>query len=191
MNFFKWTTILLISLFFYCNNPFATREPEPPSEERSTWLQPTKPEWVLDNLKFSIQEGNLPNYMKCLTDTNSRFQFIPDGFVEANNQGFFNNWDLSSEQNYIAKVFSASYDSIRRVTFNELLNLDYQDSVKIKIEYDLELHHNLAENFPKNAKGQAEFRLNTSNGEWYITRWVDYGTKEQPSWSSIKVSFGK
>ena len=61
----------------------------------------------------------------------------------------------------------------------------------IRIDYELELHHSLAENYPKYVKGQAEFWINSGNGEWYITRWVDYGTGEEPSWSSIKASFGK
>ena len=184
--------IFILTVFYYfCNNPFATRKPEPPSKERSTWLQPIYPERVIDNLKYSIQEGNLTNYKRCLTDSNSQFNFVPDDFVKTNYQGFFDNWNLSSEQNYMSNVFTATYDSLRRVTFTEKEVVMYSDSVMINVGYDLELHHNLSESYPSNATGQAEFWLTQSSGEWFITRWLDCGEGEQPSWSSIKVSFGK
>lgn len=183
--------IFLITIICFCKNPFTTREPESPSEERSTWLQPIMPERVIDNLKFSIQEANLANYMKCLVESNSRFRFLPDAFVKANNYGFFDNWNLTSEQNYLTKIFTATYDSLRKVTFG-LPTLDYQvDSVLIQIDYELELHHNLSESYPKFIKGQADFWLSNINGEWYITQWSDYGTETVPSWSSIKAIFGK
>jgi len=189
----RYTILLLICsmIFWVCTNPFDTREPEPPSEDRSTFLQPILPERVMDNLKYSIQEGNLLNYMKCLTDTMSRFEFIPDDLVKRNNLSFFEQWNLGFEQNYISQVLSATNDSLRKVTFFASPTVNYQDSVLIKVNYELELRHNLGDPFPKIFKGQADFWLNYGNGEWYITTWIDYNVEEEPSWSSIKVIFGK
>ncbi len=181
----------IVLSFAFCDNPFATRKPEPPSENRSTWLQPIFPDRVITNLKFAIVEANVLNYMKCLTDSISRFRFTPDDFVSRNNQGFFDRWDLSSEQNYITKVFTATYDSVRNLKFSPVQPIDYQDSVLVKIDYELEVHHNLGDNYPQVVTGQADFWLNNSNGEWYITSWIDQGTENNPSWSSLKVIFGK
>jgi len=192
MKYF-YITLFFVSLWLtiQCNNPFATREPEPPTGDRSSWQQPTTPEIVVENLKLAIIEGNLANYMKCLVDTNSRFKFIPDELVRVNNPGVFEYWGLSSEQEYISKVFSATTDSSKMALMNPTQVPDYQDSVFLKIEYELELHHNLDESFPKSAKGEAEFWLNRSSGQYYITQWTDFGTANTPSWSSIKASFGK
>lgn len=185
------TFLLLASMLLSCNNPFATREPEPPSEDRSTWMPPIFPDRVITNMKFAIQEGNLINYMKCLTDSVSRFKYIPDDLVNQSNQGFFANWDLYSEQNYITKVFTASIDSVRKFSYPPFQSIDYQDSVLIKVDYELELHHNLGSGYPAIAKGQSDFWLNSHNGEWFITSWIDHGTENERSWSSVKVIFGK
>jgi len=191
MKVFKITILLLFSVIYSCENPFATREPEPPSQEQSTWIHPTLPSLVIDNLKYSIIEANTTNYIKCLIDSNSQYKFIPDAFVNANNPGFFDYWDLSSEQNYITKLFAATYDSARKVSFYAEPALDYQDSVQINVKYDLEIHHNLTESYAKVVEGQAELWLKERNGEWFITRWIDYGIGENPSWSSLKANFGK
>ena len=191
MNTLKTIVYILLGTIVCCDNPFATRDPESPSEERSTWLQPIFPERVIDNLKYSIQEASITNYMKCLTDSNKLFRFIPDAFVMETNQGFFDYWDLTSEQNYISRMFTASQDSIRIATFTPETSIDYVDSVLINVDYELEVHHNLTESYPDFVEGKAEFWLKQQHSEWFISRWIDYGIGEQPSWSSIKASFGK
>ena len=182
--------ILFISLM-NCDNPFATRKPETPTEDRSTWLQPTSPDRVIDNLRYSIIEANSANYMKCLTDSVSKYKFVPDQIAYQNNTILFETWNLNSELTYITKVFAGTADSIRKVDFTRLEFVDYQDSVLIKIDYKLELKHNLGEGYPREAEGQANFGLNFSNGEWYITSWEDYGVIDKYSWSSVKAQFGK
>ena len=184
--------VIIVSLFLInCDNPFATRDPEAPTEERSTWLQPTSPDRVIDNLRYSIIEANSTNYMKCLTDSVSKFKFIADPAVYQNNAILFETWNLNSELTYITQVFAATADSLRKVDFTRVEYLDYQDSVLIKIDYTLELRHNLGESYPREAEGQASFGLNFSNGEWYITTWEDFGVVDKFSWSSVKARFGK
>jgi len=191
MNRVAIRTLLIVAFICACNNPFATREPEAPSEDRSTWLPPIFPDRVITNMKYAIQEGNLINYMKCLTDTAARFKYKPDDLVNQNNQGFFANWSLNSEQNYISKLFTATFDSTRSFRYPPFESIDYQDSVLIKVDYELELQHNLGSGYPKIFKGQSDFWLNSHNGEWYITSWIDNGTEDESSWSSVKVIFGK
>jgi len=189
----KYTLLLVISSMFFmnCENLFGTREPESPTEDKSNWVQPIIPERVMENLRYSIQDGNILNYMKCFTDTLTRFKFIPDDLVKRNNMSFFEQWNLNSEQNYLSQVTLSTVDSLRKVVFYSSPRVDYQDSVLIKVNYELELRHNLGDLFPTIFKGQTDFWLNTSNGEWYITTWIDYGIENDPSWSSVKVIFGK
>ena len=97
MTYIKKISVVIVAVVLSCNNPFATRSPEEPTEDRYTWVQPIIPELVLDNLKYSLIEANPNNYMECLTDIISRFHFTPDAFVEQNYSGLFSSWNLSRE----------------------------------------------------------------------------------------------
>lgn len=187
----KIAFIILGILFMACDNPFATREPEAPTEDRSTWFQPIRPDLVIDNLRYSIIEANITNYENCFTDSVFRFKFIPDPAVYQNNVLLFETWNFEKELTYIREVFAATADSIRKVEFTPVESLDYQDSVLIKIDYKLEIKHNRGDSYPREAEGQARFVLNFGNGEWYITTWEDFGVVDKYSWSSIKASYGK
>lgn len=191
VNIYTISFVICSVIFIVCSNPFETREPEPPTEDKSNWVQPIIPERVMDNLRYSIQEGNILNYMKCFTDTASRFKFIPDDLVRRNNPSFFDQWNLTSEQSYMSQVVSATTDSLRKVSFYNITVVNDPDSVLINFNYELEFRHNRGVVYPKIYKGQTDFWLNSGNGEWYITTWIDYGTEEDPSWSSVKVIFGK
>ncbi|MBC8183633.1 hypothetical protein H8E88_21280 [candidate division KSB1 bacterium] len=190
---------LIIGIIFiiFCKNPFATREAEPPSTDQSSWQFPTDPVIVLENMKSAFRERNVENYMKCLVDSNELFKFIPDAYEASTNTGIFERWDLSLEQTYINKIFtSIPDDSTRTLTFDsDFTRNDFPDSVQIRTDYTLVLHHVLSESYPRQGKGKADFWFNRRNGYWVITRWEDYETTVDstairlPSWSTIKASF--
>jgi len=188
--------VLSFVICLFCKNPFATREAEPPSTSQSSWRFPTDAAIVLDNLKSAFREKNVENYLKCLVDSNSLFKFIPDEFEASNNTGIFEYWDLSLEQTYINKLFtSIPDDSIRTLLFYELRISDFPDSVQIRADYTMDIHHVLSNSFPKQAKGKVDFWFNRRNGYWVITRWQDHETiidsssTRLSSWSTIKASF--
>ena len=190
--------ILVISFVFsiFCKSPFATREAEPPSTSQSSWHFPTDPVIVLENMKSAFHEKNVENHMKCLVDSNSLFMFIPDEFEASNNSGIFERWDLSLEQTYINKIFtSIPDDSIRTLVFNDLKINDFPDSVQIRADYTLDIHHVLSNSYPAQGKGKVDFWFNRRNGYWVVTRWEDHETivdstsTRLPSWSTIKASF--
>jgi hypothetical protein len=192
-HFIRLNQILLIIFCGWqlsCTNPFATREAERPTEDRSSWRQPTSPEIVIENLQLSIIEGNESNYSNCLAE-NGQFRFIPDDVVKSNNPGLFDNWNKDSEKTYITKLFTATTDSLKHAAITISRVPDYGDSVFIKVDYQLEFHHSLSESFPDSARGQAEFWLRETEGSYYITRWTDFGLADTPSWSAIKASFWK
>lgn len=195
----KHLQILLIIILFIivdCKNPFATREPEPPSGNKSSWRLPTDPLIVLENMKSAFREKNVENYMKCLVDSNNVFRFLPNEYEAANNAGIFEQWNLSCEQGYINKLFtSIPDDSICTFSFSNYKPNVLSDSVLVNIDYTLELHHILVTGYPRHSKGKAEFCFKTRDGYWVITRWQDYETivdnssVRLPSWSTIKASF--
>ena len=199
MAFKNITISLIIGIIFiiYCKNPFATREAEQPSTDQSSWRFPTDPVIVLENMKSAFQEKNVENYMKCLVDSSVLFKFIPDAYEASNNPGIFERWDLSYEQTYINKIFtSIPDDSTRTLIFStDFTRNDFPDSVQIRIDYTLDLHHVVSESYPKQGKGEADLWFNRRSGIWVITRWEDNETKidsastRLSSWSTFKASF--
>lgn len=191
------TMFLIVILIIMCENPFATREAEPPDTNQSSWRFPADPAIVLSNLESSFREKNAENYMVSLVDSNYLFRFTPDEYEASNSAGIFEHWSLAFEQNYINKIFtSIPDDSIISLNFSlDYQRIDFADSVLIRSDYTIELHHILSDSYPGKAKGQADFWFNQRNGYWVINRWEDHETIVDstavrfPSWSSVKASF--
>jgi len=181
-----------------CKNPFATREAEPPTEGRTSWQLPTDPIIVLQNMIAAIEEKNVENYMKCLVDSANLFHFTPDQYQASTNAGIFEQWSLAQEQSYINKAFTAiPDDSTRSLKFSNAQRNEFPDSALIRVDYEIELHHILAQTYPIIGKGQVDFVFIRRYGYWMITRWIDFETTVDPtatrvpSWSTIKASFIK
>ena len=189
--------IVLFLLTGACKNPFATREAEPPSTDQSSWRVPTDPAVVLENMRNAILEKNVSNYMRCLADSNQLFRFLPDEYEASKNAGIFDTWQLEQEQGYINKLLtSIPDDSIRRLRFSlDYQRIDFADSILIRTDYELNLHHVLSSGYPKLAKGKCDFLFVRRQGFWVISRWEDHQTQNDftatriPSWSTIKASF--
>lgn len=187
--------LTLLGIVNGCKNPFATREPEPPTAGRTSWQLPTDPIIVLENMKNAIKEKNVENYMKCLVDSMALFRFIPGEFEASTNPGIFENWNLLQEQSYINKAFaSVPDDSARSLAFSHIQRSEFPDSALIRADYSLKLNHILSTSIPRMGKGQTDFWFIRRNGYWVIHRWIDYETKSDttyriPSWSTIKANF--
>lgn len=200
MNLMKKNIIVLVSLvmvFVYCENPFATRAPEPPKQSQSNWIQPTSPSYVMYNLKNAMQEKNKTNYLHCLADTSvssKEFVYFPEPAVANAHPGLFDRWGKEAETNYLNQLYSyLPKDSLTEVTFNRLKETAFQDSVILIQEYTLAMQDPCgAEYCMRNMRGQAEFRLvRTEDDLWYIFRWSDAATSDSLTWSDLKARFGK
>ena len=100
--------LLTAAIMLYGCGIFETRPVEPPTEIRSTFIQPTSPDIVLTNLNYAVVEKNLDNYMRCFVDTNfslRRFRFFPDAFSQSSFP-VFNNWSLNNERVYYSNLIS-------------------------------------------------------------------------------------
>ena len=116
------TGLLILLLIIGCRNPFATRDPEDPEQRRSSWIPPTVPKIVMDNLKNAINERNENNYLKCLakdtTVVGQVFHFEADRTTILKNPSMLN-WNFQSESDYIHLLFS-------RVPRDSLILLDFK-----------------------------------------------------------------
>ena len=180
-----------------CDNPFATREPESPQKNQSSWIQATSPSYVLINLKNAMQEKNKSNYLRCLADTSvssQEFLFYPEPAVANANPGVFDRWGKEAESNFVNQLYSyLPRDSLISVTFNRLKETTFQDSVVLLQDYVINMQDKCDEGLCFSYMiGQAEFRLvRTLDDLWYIHRWRDVSTSDSLTWSDLKARFGK
>jgi len=189
------TIFLILLLIVGCKNPFGTRKPEEPQQRRSSWMPPTAPEIVMENLKSAMNEGNGTNYLRCLakdpTLTGQVFQFEADQATILKNPGVFENWDFQNESNYINLLFSkVSKDSLISLFFDRSEEGPIsQDTVVCIREYNLSVPHTMAsDQYPRRMKGRGEFHLSRKNdGDWVIHFWRDTAIEDYPSWSDLKA----
>lgn len=189
--------VVLCAFWVGCENPFGTREPEPPKQNQSSWIQPISPTYVLINLKNAIIEKNSDNYLRCLADTSvspRQFSFIADAVIMNANPGLFLRWGKEEEANYLNQLLSfLPKDSTASVNFDRLKETTFQDSVIFLESYVLNVDYKCeSKDCPRSRRGQAEFRfVRTEDETWYIYKWIDYSTGDDLTWSNLKALFGK
>ncbi len=171
---------------------FDTREVQPPTGNRSTYVQPITADNVLDNLKFAIAEKNLDNYLKCFVDSNfstRRFKFFPDALSQSQYPVFLN-WSLNNERVYYSNLISfTSENASRNLFINSSVNIGI-DSAIIDADYLLVYDHNKL-NIPKVFKGKLRFIMGIDNRSlWSIHNWYDFvNDNNDTTWSVLKANF--
>lgn len=177
-----WIILLLSSCF-------RVRNVEPPGIASSDWISPTNYEILLENMKQSVSNGNLQNYLRCFNNDSLRYTPVASLFTD--NEPIWLAWSIQDEQAYfdnmLASLTVSSGNSL------ELKETDLQnvngDSLTYVGEYSLRINHNdttLTTLF----KGQMQLlvKLNAFN-EWEISRWQDIELYPDSSWSQLKLSF--
>jgi hypothetical protein len=179
-----------------CENPFATRTPEPPAVGRGTFITPRTPEAVLANLRSAMLEQNLLNYSRSLADTTrgGAFRFHADPAVANARPELFSNWNLDNEKRYFNQLNAVlPADSARSLIFKVVTSIPLGDSAIFVEDYELNVHHTQQSNgVPSRYAGQARFTLRQDAlGEWSIHRWSDFSAGSAPTWSVLKANFGQ
>lgn len=187
---------LLLAMQFSCDNPFATRTPEPPTRSQGTFVTPLTPEAVIANLRNAVTEQNLVNYTRSLADPTrgGRFVYEADPAVIASQPELFADWVVANEQRYFNQLNAVlPTDSTRSLVFAAETATNLGDSALFVENYLLVVRHTQQVNgIPSRYAGQARFTLKRNNlGEWAIHRWADFSTGSLPTWSALKASFGQ
>lgn len=190
---------LLACIFFFllaCENPFATRTPEPPAGTGSRWIPPFSAEAAIDNLRNAIVDLNEENYVRCFSDssrTGLRFIFVPEITVANNNPGVFENWNVAQERQYFSQLRIATLDSLRALRLDSLQTSVFGDSAQFFYGYDLTARHRRqGAGVPGRVSGELRFWLvKDSFGEWVIYRWADFARTPEQSWSALKAAFAQ
>lgn len=185
---------LSIILGLACENPFSTREPEPPDlQNPSTFVPPTSPEFVFLNLQFAVRERNVENYILSFVDSTRsqrRFIFVPDQGVAAVNPGTFIDWNLENERLYLFQLLQATpSSSLHNLSFVEESRSETSETASFTQNYEVVVEHSRAD-IPTEFRGQSKFWLERNEtGDWAIYRWEDFTNGVDPSWSELKALF--
>ncbi len=173
-----------------------TRDPEPPGQTSSTFIPPTSPNLVLENLVNAIRERNTDNYIRCLADPNfssRKFTFVPTQEAQSQYFAVFSNWSLSAERDYFENLKSFTPTSAATSLFlsdGRFENIQ-SDSALYTSTYELVFPHNVS-GVSQTAKGTLQFFLATDRNQlWMIYRWDDHKLSSNISWSDFKGRFSR
>ncbi len=192
----KYIIIILLPLLINSCELFSTRTPEKPDTGGTGYIPPTSYDLVIENLKNSIKERNLNNYLLCFSDSSftgiSEFDYIADPQTMAQFQGLFSEWNRNSEEKYFTSMVSSILDETNpNVNFTDVEYQNFNDSIVFTGNYYLNIEF-LNDLSDRNYSGSARIVLkNSSSGFWYITSWYDFQSEDNTlySWSFLKSKY--
>lgn len=188
--------ILGITLVGLSCGIFDTRDPDPPAQTSSEYIQPSTPDLVFTNMINSFRDLNSINYLRSFSDaavTGRDFVFEPTSQALSRYGAILTGWTRQSEQQYFdnmrSRLAAGAGPSL-------LLSLSVQsfnsDSALYDATYELTIPHTQS-TFPQTAKGRAQFSLIADGGgTWSIWRWIDFPDNQNTfTWSEMKGEFGR
>jgi hypothetical protein len=192
----RWLLIILLPLVISSCELFSTRTPEEPETGGTGYIPPTSYDLVIENLKNSIKERNLNNYLLCFSDSSftgiSEYVFTADPLISAQFQGIFAEWNIESEGKYFTSLMTNVLEETSpSVSFSNVEYKNFNDSIVFTGTYYLNL--DLANDLSNETySGSTRIVLkNSTTGFWYITSWYDFQSDNSNalSWSYLKSKY--
>ena len=186
----KLTYLILSFIIFQGCDLLSTRDPELPDAGRSSFIPATTPDLLFNNLKNSLKEKVVENYIGCFVDPaflNRPYIYIPSAGSGIQFDVFLD-WNVYSERQYFNNVKAAASENSPIVLqlLNEISNI-VGDSAIYQYEYELTIPFQEESTL---YKGICSFHIrNDSRSQWVITRWEDIKNQEFPSWSDLKGQY--
>jgi hypothetical protein len=172
-------------------NPFAARESDDPITPAGTFVPPTSPQIVLENLKLAYSELVIGNLMQTI-DSNFVFRFDYIAGVIADTT-----WGFTAEVNLTENLFNDILLSEgARVLSVELEPRSGQDDIVLDTAatlirgYMVSISDSLGNDLER-YEGVAEFELiESSFNYWTLLVWDDYHLEtDSKSWADLKSSY--
>ena len=184
--------ILSISIIFIIEacDIFDTREPESPSNTKSSFKTPVVPEDVIENLINSFSDKNANDYKKNFSSglplVNREFYFAPSGNVLTS---FPESWDVDSEFQYFNNLITRISEDLPITLSLTQGQLDVMaDSAIYTADYFLSVPDLTTGS--RIFEGSLKFTLVTDiNAAWVICYWEDNAKAESTTWSELKIEF--
>ncbi|GAB3590567.1 hypothetical protein GCM10027345_45570 [Hymenobacter daeguensis] len=167
---------------------FQLREPEP-AVAASEWIQPTQIDILLANFTTAVQNVNVANYERSLS--NPGFRFVPDPTSAGSSPALFANWGVPEETTY--------FSSLRRRTATGVTNslvlsdrrdqLYTADSAEVSALYQLRVTQQDTAFHAGLLQGNIRLILRRRSNEWRIVAWRDQRTGSGLCWTDLKKYF--
>jgi hypothetical protein len=183
--------IFTITILLNACDLFTTRDAEDPNQNRSNFVTPSSASLVIQNLKNSLADKNVQNYLSCFVDTlYSSRQFSFSASSEALIQFQMQDWGKDEEQRYFNAV-------INKVNQNVDIQLALKDTIYSSLGGDSAIYsanYDLTVPFANSNtivySGNLEFKLlRDERSLWSIYFWKDTKGQVNPSWSELKGSY--
>lgn len=184
--------LMACTLMFTSCSLFETRDAELPGDgNKGIFLQPDRPEVVLDNLISAVENLNTVNYLRCLRESN--FRFTPSNNAQNTNPDVWINWSYESEQTYFSNLSAAAENTTghRLLLSNISTELSSTNARQIFADYSLTALHNRGNvGVPTLILGRFALEVRMSeDGLWSIASWTDISAENNFSWSDLKANF--
>jgi hypothetical protein len=190
----KYFLILIIAISLTSCDLFTTRIGEKPDQAKSNFQPPVTASDVIENLKNSIADKNVQNYISCFVDTifaEQTYGFSASGDALSLYQIFIQGWGLNEERRYFNNMITKVPKDfpISLTLSNENYASLSGDSLVYSATYFINLPVQSGSSIPPNYEGNLEFKmLRDSKSEWVIYFWKDTKSQNLPSWSILKGS---
>ena len=183
---------LLIAILLSGCSLFETRDAEEPGGGNSAvFLQPDRPEVVLDNLIASVRGMSAFNYVRCLSANG--FTFTPTVSAQQTYPDVFAGWDASSEEIWFTQLSTAAAQTTGHQLTLTNISTEIPSTMERQIvaNYSLTVYHNRAsQGVPNLVRGRFVLTLvSGEDGLWSIREWTDISVGTDPSWSDLKALF--
>ncbi len=172
-------------IFLSSCNLLQTRDAEEPITNNETNPQAASAEQLMKNFTASINQKNSLEYRKLFSDSLK--------FISSYYSAIFSSWDKESEVKYFENIAASlnSFSSLQiSITYPTAPVMYQGDSAVYTIQYNFFVPHNRT-NITQQFAGRSELYLSPKNTIWTIYRWIDFETKKDSSWSTLKAEFTK
>jgi hypothetical protein len=184
------TILLLLLLLTSGCDLFRTRDAESPNQPRSNYQLAVTPELLIQNLVNSMKDGNLQNYLACLSDTSfsgKSYLFVPSSGAASLYPSFASPWDKKNESGYFTNLISRipSGQQMTVVLTNQNSSLQ-GDSIIYSASYVLNVPFTDS-SIPSLYQGDMKLNMfRDTRLVWNVYLWQDIKSTQYPSWSELK-----
>ena len=190
MNTF-WKILLLILLIsISACDLFQVRDPQDPTETKSSYRVPVEPKDVIQNLINAFNDKNPNDYKKNFSTgiplVNQDFLYVPSGNVLVS---FPPDWYVDEEFQYFNNLITRTPQDVPiTLTFtNEVYDIRADSSI-YSAKYFISVP--ILNSEPKVFEGSLKFTMTTDiNTAWVIYFWEDIAIQNSKSWSELKIEF--
>ncbi len=181
---------VLIGMLITSCSLFETRDPEDPGTTTvPVFIQPDRPQDVIQNLQNAVRALNLDNYRRCLAE---RFEYEPSSDAQSSNPDLWQGWGFAEEEVYFnnmraeAEGLSGHELQLENRNFVQIS----QDQERFEADYRMTVQHN-RQGLPVSAEGRMRLLITRDeSGIWAIETWTDDISGESDfTWSDFRAAF--